>query len=194
MKVLAKILLGFALFAVVVAVSYLKTDLQGKSIDEKIDSRLNPVAVSLEAQSEPTIAIDQEQATTADAPEEGGAPEALDTLTPTEASTETAPELPAEESQESQESPEQPKSSDTQSSEPEEKQPDPPPAAPEPEKDPRQEIIDFFQSRLDDLPDDLTSYEKKVAIKEIRDDVCERYKITRAKLNSLSQEYKIHLP
>ncbi|MCH7877932.1 MAG: hypothetical protein IH914_01280 [candidate division Zixibacteria bacterium] len=56
------------------------------------------------------------------------------------------------------------------------------------------EILDYFQERLDQLPDDLTSYEKRVAIKEVRDEVLEVFKITLSSLNKLTKNRKIKYP
>lgn len=56
------------------------------------------------------------------------------------------------------------------------------------QKKQQQEIVSYFQSKLNDLPDDLTSYEKKVAIKEIRDEVCDVFKITPARLTQLARK------
>lgn len=216
MKVLAKIILGIALFAIVVAVSYLKTDLQGKNIDDKIDQKLNPVGVSLKAKADEVsnpetdstlLVVKQEkpekqekqekqegitQEVVEDSPnaaapnvsdEAGESLEAGQGDVTELLNTETLPAVERGAVKEAS----KPKSTESSESP---KQVEPP----KPPKDPNLEVISYFQGLLNDLPEDLTSYEKKVAIKEIRDIVCDHYKITHAKLNSLSQKYKIRIP
>ncbi|MFQ5607122.1 MAG: hypothetical protein ACE5GA_04185 [Candidatus Zixiibacteriota bacterium] len=56
------------------------------------------------------------------------------------------------------------------------------------------EIIGYLTERLEQLPDDLTSYEKKVAIKEVRDEVCEVFRITPGRLKKLTKKHKVEFP
>jgi hypothetical protein len=57
-----------------------------------------------------------------------------------------------------------------------------------------EQIILYFRQKLSALPDDLSSYEKKVAIKEVRDETCELFHISRVKLSQLARVHKIAYP
>jgi len=57
-----------------------------------------------------------------------------------------------------------------------------------------EQIVRYFQDKLNALPDDLSSYEKKVAIKEVRDETCDLFHISRAKLNQLAKVNRITYP
>ncbi len=46
-------------------------------------------------------------------------------------------------------------------------------------------VLTYYRKRFDDLPSDLTSYEKKVAINEIRQETAVEFNITVAELNEI---------
>ncbi len=57
-----------------------------------------------------------------------------------------------------------------------------------------EQIVLYFRNKLSALPDDLSSYEKKVAFKEVRDETCELFHISRTKLSQLARVHKITYP
>jgi len=57
-----------------------------------------------------------------------------------------------------------------------------------------EQIVRYFQDKLNALPDDLSSYEKRVAIKEVRDETCDLFHISRAKLYQLAKVNRITYP
>jgi hypothetical protein len=55
-----------------------------------------------------------------------------------------------------------------------------------------EQILSYYQKRYKDLPADLTDYEKKVAVNEIREDTARKYAITLAEFKSLREKYKVN--
>jgi type II secretory pathway pseudopilin PulG len=53
-------------------------------------------------------------------------------------------------------------------------------------------ILSFYKKRYKSLPTDLTDYEKKVAINEIREETAQKYAITLAELKSLREKHKLN--
>jgi predicted metal-dependent hydrolase len=53
------------------------------------------------------------------------------------------------------------------------------------------EVIDYYKQRYNDLPRDLTAYEKKVAVKEIREETTSRFSISLSKLDDLRDQFGV---
>lgn len=49
------------------------------------------------------------------------------------------------------------------------------------------QILDYYKRRLNDLPKDLSDYERKVALNELRDETAKRFSITLAELDKIRQ-------
>lgn len=174
-----RIVLAIILFAVVVLVSYIKSDLSAARIDT------NPVAAQENQTGDP--AVDSIRVIVEE-PESQSGTTIADT-TPGESLTSstndlqdtTADSLPAVEIE-----PEEMVTPPVQS-----KQSAPPKAA---QVDSAKLVIEYFQKRMASLPDDLTSYERRVAIKELRDETCEKFKITPAEFNEFAREKNLAYP
>jgi len=54
------------------------------------------------------------------------------------------------------------------------------------------EILEYYKSRVSKLPGDLSSYEKRVALSEIRQETAEKYRITESQLNSIRKKHKLN--
>ena len=55
-----------------------------------------------------------------------------------------------------------------------------------------EQILSYYKNRYKSLPTDLTDYEKKVAINEIREETARKYSITLAELKSLREKHKLN--
>lgn len=53
-------------------------------------------------------------------------------------------------------------------------------------------ILSYYKKRFKNLPTDLTDYEKRVAINEIREETAQKYAITLAEFKSLRKKYKLN--
>lgn len=49
------------------------------------------------------------------------------------------------------------------------------------------QILDYYKRRLNDLPKDLSDYERKVALNELRDETAKKFSITLAELDKIRQ-------
>ena len=50
------------------------------------------------------------------------------------------------------------------------------------------EILNYYKKAVGDLPGDLSAYERRVALSEIRNDTARKFAITISQLNSLRKE------
>lgn len=55
-----------------------------------------------------------------------------------------------------------------------------------------EQILSYYKKRHKSLPTDLTDYEKKVAVNEIREETARKYTITLAELKSLREKHKLN--
>lgn len=55
-----------------------------------------------------------------------------------------------------------------------------------------EQILSYYKQRYKRLPTDLTDYEKKVAVNEIREETAQKYTITLAELKSLREKHKLN--
>ena len=205
MRTLAKIALSIALFGIVVGVSYLKSDLNTAQINEAVSGKTGeqlsestadkpaPAHVVSETeagggatghtarsgvQAKPAEKTVKESNTTNTQPDPAGeAPPATFTVSQTAKKPVTDSQFVDSKRH----------SSDV-SSTPAATQAEPKPV------DSTKIIADYYQARLDRLPTDLTSYERKVALKEIRDEVCDYFHISAKRLNKIAKARKVRYP
>ncbi|MEE8575903.1 MAG: hypothetical protein V3T31_01490, partial [candidate division Zixibacteria bacterium] len=52
------------------------------------------------------------------------------------------------------------------------------------------DILTYYRGRCDELPKDLSAYEKRIALAEIREDTAEKFKITLDDLTTLREKNK----
>ncbi len=198
MKVILKILLSVALLGVVVGVSYLKTPVPEKS-DSSVNTEKSPELISVattpdsaKGQDEVTAKPRSETSVPASSAKssEPQANEAKKKSPASDLSPSGAPKilsLSSEPSTAAMDSVEL-GAADSSKAKPKES------TANSDAKVREEQIVLYFKQKLNSLPDDLSSYEKKVAIKEVRDETCDLFHISRVKLNQLARVYKITYP
>lgn len=54
------------------------------------------------------------------------------------------------------------------------------------------ELLAYYKKRYESLPGDLSEYERKVAVSEIRQETAKKYSISVAELNRLRERYKLN--
>ena len=54
-----------------------------------------------------------------------------------------------------------------------------------------QEILSFYKKKYQELPSDLSTYEKRVAVGEVKEETARQYSITVAQLDNLREQYKL---
>ncbi len=54
-----------------------------------------------------------------------------------------------------------------------------------------EQILTYYKQRYRELPGDLSSYEQTVAIREVRQETADKFKITVAELNRIRSEHKL---
>ena len=52
-------------------------------------------------------------------------------------------------------------------------------------------VIDYYQKRYVELPKDLTEYEYRVALKEIRQETADKFSISLSRLDNLREQFKL---
>ncbi|MBU1148662.1 hypothetical protein KKI23_01090, partial [Patescibacteria group bacterium] len=62
-----------------------------------------------------------------------------------------------------------------------------------PPKTPSQseKVINYYKTRYSQLPKDLSEYEKKIAVSEIRDETVKKFSITLSELNKIRDKYNL---
>ncbi|MBU0984739.1 MAG: hypothetical protein KKA42_12755 [candidate division Zixibacteria bacterium] len=57
--------------------------------------------------------------------------------------------------------------------------------------DRHKEIVQYYKASIKDLPSDLTEYERRIALSEIRTETAQKYAITVAQLNDIRKDYNL---
>ncbi len=55
-----------------------------------------------------------------------------------------------------------------------------------------QELLAYYKKRFESLPGDLTEYERKVAVSEIRQETAQKFSITLTEFNRIREAYKLN--
>ena len=55
-----------------------------------------------------------------------------------------------------------------------------------------EKILTYYKDRYTNLPGDLSTYEKKIALNEIREETADKFKITLAQLNKIRKDNKLN--
>ncbi len=202
MKVLLKLILSIALLGVVFGVSYLKT-LPGETGADSTDTALMTEPEAVVAHVDTTKAEKAKEAATSEQQTPAPVKKTTDSHKKADPTPSSPPKIMAITSESvtaKKEDVAKPANKATDKS----SQTSKPAAEPEPPKQEtgggddaktrEEQIVRYFQDKLNTLPDDLSSYEKKVAIKEIRDETCDLFHISRAKLNQLAKVNRITYP
>lgn len=54
-----------------------------------------------------------------------------------------------------------------------------------------EKVINYYKTRYAQLPKDLSEYEKKIAVAEIRDETLKKFSITQSELTKIRQKYNL---